>query len=319
MISNSILLLIIITLDFILGDPPNWPHPIRWIGLSISKYEKAIRKSRINLKIGGIILTLLSLATVLTISTLILEIAQFIHPWFKTIIIIYLLYTSIASKCLDIEAMKVYNAIFKRELELSREKLSYLVGRDTRQLNFEEITRAVIETVAENTIDGTLAPLFYISIGFFFGLPVQFALGYKAINTLDSMVGYIQEPYKDIGYVSAKLDDVVNYIPARIGSFLMVLAGGLLGYDIRNGFKILKRDRKNHKSPNCAYPESAVAGLLKIQLGGTNTYFGQTVYKPTIGVRSTSLTPKHIISTIKIMYSSEILLVLIFILFTIYV
>jgi len=313
---NSILLLIVVALDYILGDPPNWPHPIRLIGIIISRYEKMIRKSEMNLKVGGFILVLLSLSTVLIVTTLILKTAQIIHPLLKIIITIYLLYTSIAAKCLDIEAKKIYKAVNKNDIEESRKKLSYLVGRDTTQLSFEEVIRGVVETIAENTIDGVLAPLFYIIIGFYFGAPVQFALGYKVINTLDSMVGYIQEPYREIGYASAKLDDVANYIPARIGSLLMVFAGGLLGYHIKQGFKILIRDRRNHKSPNCGYPEAAVAGLLKVQLGGTNTYFGQVVYKPTIGEQDTDLASRHIIDTIKIMYSAEILMVLGFILNT---
>jgi len=313
---NRILLIIVVALDYILGDPPNWPHPIRWIGLSISRYEKTIRKSGINLKVGGFILVLLSLSTVLIVSTLILKASQAISPLLKTIVTVYLLYTSIASKCLDIEAKKVYSAVYEKDIEKSRMKLSYLVGRDTSQLSFEEVTRGVVETVAENTVDGVLAPLLYIIIGFYFGVPVQFALGYKVINTLDSMVGYLQEPYREIGYASAKLDDIANYIPARIGSFFMVLAGGLLGYQIKQGFKILIRDRKNHKSPNCGYPESSVAGLLQVQLGGTNTYFGQRVYKPSIGDRITPLSEEHIINTIKIMYGSEILMVLSFILST---
>lgn len=310
---SSALLIIVVFLDFILGDPPNWPHPIRYIGWSISQYEKAIRKSRIDLKIGGFLLVLLSLGTTLIISTLILKIANYIHPSLRTIVTTYLLYTSIAAKCLDVEARKVHNAVNEKNIEKSRKKLSYLVGRDTTQLSFEEIIRGVVETVAENTVDGVLAPLFYMVIGFYLGFPVQFALGYKVINTLDSMVGYVQEPYKEIGYASAKLDDIANYIPARIGSLLMILAGGLLGYSIKQGFKILIRDRRNHKSPNCGYPEAAVAGLLQIQLGGTNTYFGQEIYKPTIGDETTSLTGEHIINTIKIMYGAEFLMVLAFI------
>lgn len=310
---SSTLLIIVVFLDFILGDPPNWPHPIRYIGWSISQYEKAIRKSRINLKVGGFSLVLLSLGTTLIVSTLILKIANYIHPSLRTIVTTYLLYTSIAAKCLDVEARKVHNAVNEKNIEKSRKKLSYLVGRDTTQLSFEEIIRGVVETVAENTVDGVLAPLFYVVIGFYLGFPVQFALGYKVINTLDSMVGYVQEPYKEIGYASAKLDDIANYIPARIGSLLMILAGGLLGYSIKQGFKILIRDRRNHKSPNCGYPEAAVAGLLQIQLGGTNTYFGQEIYKPTIGDETTSLTGEHIINTIKIMYGAEFLMVLAFI------
>ncbi len=311
--ASIIKIIIVIILDYILGDPPNWPHPIRYIGLSISKYEKIIRKSGVNLKIGGFVLVFLSLVTALISSTIILKVANLIHPILEAIIIIYLLYTCIAAKCLDIEAKKVHNAVYVRDIQRSRKQLSYLVGRDTSQLSFEEVIRGVVETVAENTVDGVLAPLFYMMIGFYFGYPVHFAISYKVINTLDSMVGYIQEPYKEIGYASAKLDDIVNYIPARIGSLLMILSGGLLGYNMKQGFRILVRDRKNHKSPNCGYPEAAVAGLLGIQLGGTNTYFGEKLYKPTIGDSITCLREEHITNTIKIMYGAELLSVLVFI------
>lgn len=310
---SRILLIIVIVLDFILGDPPNWPHPIRYIGWSISRYEKAIRRSKINLKIGGFLLVLLSLGTTLIVTTLALKLTTYIHPLLGIIFTVYFLYACIAAKCLDVEAKKVHSAVLEKDIEKSRKKLSYLVGRDTTQLSFEQIIKGVVETVAENTVDGVLAPLFYMVIGLYFGAPVQFALGYKVINTLDSMVGYLQEPYREIGYASAKLDDIVNYIPARIGSFFMILAGGLLGYDIKEGIRILIRDRKNHKSPNCGYPESAVAGLFRIQLGGTNTYFGQTVYKPTIGDGTISVTERNIINTIKIMYGAEVLMVLGFI------
>lgn len=314
--NNIILLVIVVALDYILGDPPNWPHPIRWIGLTISRYEKIIRKSGIDLKIGGFILVFLSIGTVLASATLILKLAKFINPILETVLVIYLLYTCIAAKCLDIEAQKVRKTVLENDINKSRKSLSYLVGRDTSSLSFEEIIRGVVETVAENTVDGVLAPLLYIIIGFYFGAPVQFVLGYKVINTLDSMVGYIQEPYREIGYASAKLDDIANFIPARIGSIFMVLGGAVLGYHIKDGFKILIRDRKNHKSPNCAYPEAAIAGLLRIQLGGTNTYFGESVYKPTIGDNTIHLAEKHIIDTIKIMYSAEVLMVVVFILST---
>ncbi len=314
---NKILLIVVVVLDLLLGDPPNWPHPIRYIGWSINKYEKIIRDRVKNLKVGGFILVFLSLITAISISTLILKITMLIDPVLAIIATIYLLYTLLAAKCMDVEARKVHGAVCEENIEKSRKKLSYLVGRDTSQLNLEEIIRGLIETIAENTVDGVLAPLFYMAIGFYFGLPVQFTLAYKVINTLDSMVGYAQEPYKEIGYASAKLDDIVNYIPARIGGFLMVVGGGLLGYDIKEGFRILIRDRRSHKSPNCAYPESAVAGLLQIQLGGTNTYFGEKIHKPTIGDKARAVTSKHIIDTIKIMYGSEFLMVIVLILINI--
>lgn len=302
---SSIILLLSVALDIIFGDPEGLPHPVRYIGSIIKAYEKMIRKSGVSLKTGGFILVFFTLSTVVLSVTFLLQLANLIHPFLKTILTVYLLYTTLAAKCLADEAKKVLRAVGDMDIVKSRLSLSYLVGRDTSELSFEGVIRGVVETVAENTVDGVLAPLFYMIIGFYFNMPVQFALAYKAINTLDSMVGYIQEPYREIGYASAKLDDVANYIPARLGSILMLLAGGLLGLDINNGFKILLRDRRNHKSPNCGYPEAAVAGLLNIQLGGTNTYFGKEVYKPTIGDSTVDLRGEHIISTIKIMYMTE--------------
>ncbi len=311
---NSIILIASVGLDFILGDPPNWPHPIRFIGVTIKKYEKLIRSIKwLDLKKGGFILTGATIATVLALSVLILNLAELVHPFFKTALEIYFIYSLLAAKCLEVETMKVYKALELNDIEKGRRKLSYLVGRDTSQLNNDDITRGAVETVAENTIDGVLAPLFYLGIGFCFDAPVQGILLYKVINTLDSMVGYMQEPYTKIGFASAKLDDIANFVPARIGSVLMILAGTVLGYKGKKGMEILIRDRKNHKSPNCGYPESAVAGLLEVQLGGTNTYFGQSVYKPTMGDAHKKLNPMHIKDTIKIMYGSELVMVLIII------
>lgn len=306
-----VILVIAVLLDYFIGDPISWPHPIIYVGKLISWLEKIIRKQKIiSLKIGGFLLVLLTLMiTTLTI-TLIIKISIYIHPIFSDVIYIYLIYTSLAATCLRDETMKVYYAVKDNNLQDARKKLSYLVGRDTTDLSMNEILRANIETIAENTIDGVLAPLFYIFVGMILGIPVQLVFIYKAINTLDSMVGYIQEPYKDIGYASAKLDDILNYIPARIGSVFMLLSGIFLRYDASNGLKILKRDKRNHKSPNCAYPESVVAGLLKIQLGGTNTYFGEILYKPTIGDDLQPLNVENIKDTINIMYVSEILMVI---------
>lgn len=304
--SNILILLAACLLDYFIGDPPSWPHPIRYIGMIIKKYENLIRSCKwINLKVGGFFLTGLTVGTVVFIVHLMLMLAELMHPVVNLILSIYLIYTSLAAKCLDVETMKVHNALANKDIYEGRKMLSYLVGRDTSQLNKGEIIRGAVETVAENTIDGVLAPLFYIAIGFFLGLPVEMAFLYKAINTLDSMVGYIQEPYTEIGFASAKLDDIVNYIPARIGSLLMLVSGAVQGYNFKNGFNILLRDRKNHKSPNCGYPESAAAGLLQVQLGGTNKYFGQILYKPTIGDKIFELEPSHISDVIKVMYGSE--------------
>ncbi len=303
-------LIIPIALDLVLGDPHNFPHPIIYIGKTISKYEKWIRKSKINLKVGGFFLTILTTLTVISVISVIFLLVEKLNSIIAVILAIYLLYTSLASRCLDVEAKKVYCSLLEQSIETSRVKLSYLVGRDTSSLTREEVIKGTVETVAENTIDGILAPLIFIAIGIYFGYPVQFVFFYKTVNTLDSMVGYQNEKYGDIGYASAKLDDIVNYIPARIGGLCMLFGGLLLNMDSKNGWKILKRDKRNHKSPNCAYPESAVAGLLNIRLGGTHTYFGEEVYKPTIGDDSREVNPQDIVDTIKIMYASEFILVI---------
>ncbi len=203
--------------------------------------------------------------------------------------------------------MKVKKALDSGNLDSARLKLSYLVGRDTKSLSQSDVTRGVVETVAENTIDGVLAPLFYMIIGIPFGLSLEFALIYKVVNTLDSMVGYIQPPYKEIGFASAKMDDLMNFIPARIGAFIMILTGAFIGKDVKNGFKIFIRDRNNHKSPNSGHPESAIAGLLGIQIGGSNVYFGNLVVKPTIGDANDPIKPKHISETIQVMIGAELL------------
>lgn len=311
------ILLSAIILDFLFGDPYNIPHPIIYIGKLISYVEERIRKSNTDLKKGGALLLILVLSTVFISISLILFLANIIHPIFKTLITIYLLYTSLAAKCLKDEGIKIYKVLKEKDMKKARILISYLVGRDTEKLEEDEITRATIETIAENTIDGVLAPIFYIFIGFLLGMPVQFVFLYKAINTLDSMVGYINEKYKDIGYFSAKVDDLVNFIPARIGAVFMILGG--FKYDMKNGFKILIRDRLNHKSPNAAYPESAVAGLLNIQIGGENIYFGEKIYKPTIGDKNRKIIIEDIKRTINIMYISEILFVVFIIFILLYI
>jgi len=305
----------VVILDYIFGDPHWIPHPIAIIGRIIKGYEILIRKSSIPLRLGGFLLAIGTILTVISLINLILYIAVTIHPVLHLMTTIYFLYTSLAAKCLHIESNKVYNSLKYENIKEARRQLSYLVGRDTSQLSEKEIIRGAVETVSENTIDGVLAPTIYMLVGFLFGMPVQLVFLYKTINTLDSMVGYTNEYYRDIGYSSAKLDDFTNYIPARLGSILMLIAGGLLGYDLKNGFKILMRDRRNHKSPNCGYPESAVAGLLNIEIGGANIYFGEKIYKPTIGDKNKELELRHIKDAIKIMYCSQLILLTISIIF----
>lgn len=296
---------IAIVLDLLIGDPPNWPHPVRFIGWVIAHLEKWIRAKLPQNYFGGFILLFGALISFL-LPVILLQ--AMLPPTFFNLISIYLLYTSLAAKCLYIEAMKIKRLLEAEDIAKARVQLSYIVGRDTENLTSESITRGVVETVSENTVDGVLAPLFYMLLGAPFGLSVHFVWLYKVVNTLDSMVGYKQAPYREIGYASAKLDDILNFIPARIGSILMLLSGGLMGYSFISGLRIFLRDRKNHSSPNSGHPESAVAGLLGVRLGGSNHYFGTLVQKPTIGDQAVELVPKHIEICGRIMVLSEVTL-----------
>ncbi|GAU77342.1 adenosylcobinamide-phosphate synthase CbiB [Fusibacter sp. 3D3] len=303
---------IAVLLDWLVGDPPNWPHPVRFIGWLIRNFEKLIRRFSKNLYVGGFILMILTVSTVLS---LYMFAASVCHPYFFRILNIYLLYTCLACKCLKDEAVKVKQLIQSNQIEASRKELSYLVGRDTDTLTEEQVLRGIIETVSENTVDGILAPLFYMLVGSLFtfngiSMAVAFALIYKSVNTLDSMVGYMQAPYKEIGMISAKTDDLLNFMPARLGAVFMLAAGAVLKLNAKKGFIIMVRDHQNHKSPNCGYPESVTAGLLGIQLGGTNIYFGEQVYKPTIGDRLRAFEVADIDKSVQVMYVSEIILLL---------
>ncbi|MEW9122156.1 MAG: adenosylcobinamide-phosphate synthase CbiB [Thermotaleaceae bacterium] len=289
--------------DLIFGDPYWIPHPIRFIGAGISKTEAVLRrffKGQVREKIGGAILTIVIVVGSYFIPFFLLRGTDKIHPYLSMIVETFLIFQILATKSLDVESRKVYTQLKNNDIFEARKFLSYIVGRDTTELNEKEIARGAIETVAENISDGIIGPLFYIFIG---GAPLGMA--YKAINTLDSMVGYKNEKYLYFGRASAKLDDLMNLLPARLTAVFIIIAAAILRYDWRNSFKILKRDRRNHKSPNSGYPEAAVAGALNIQIGGTNSYFGQLMDKPTIGDKRKELEKEDILRTIQIMYTSS--------------
>ncbi len=296
-------------LDLIIGDPYSFPHPVRYIGKLISIVEKQIRKitsSDKGLKIAGFFLWFIVVGATFGITTLVLQLFKF-NKLAYFIVNTILIYTTLATKCLKDESVKIYKVLKTGDLDKSRIQLSYIVGRDTTNLNEKEIVRATVETVAENTVDGIIAPLFY---GFIGGAPL--AMAYKAVNTLDSTVGYKNDKYYYLGFASAKIDDIANYIPARLGVILLPLGSLFTGFNFKDALKIGIRDRKNHKSPNCAFSEGAVAGALGIQLGGTNVYFGKEVYKPTIGDKTREIEIEDIVRTNKIMYSSSIISIIIF-------
>lgn len=296
-------------LDLIIGDPYSFPHPVKYIGKLIKTLESFIRrvfKTEGLLKFGGFILCIATVAIAYIVTYLFVNIFKFNYILY-ILVNGFVIYITLATKCLKDEAIKVYNVLKTGDLEKSRIQLSYIVGRDTTELNEKEIIRATVETVAENAVDGIISPMFYAFVG---GAPL--AMAYKAINTLDSTVGYKNDKYLNLGFASAKLDDIVNYVPARLSVLFMPIASMILGYNAKNSFKIGIRDRKNHKSPNCALSEGAVAGALGIQLGGTNVYFGKEVYKPTIGDKMTNINVENIMDTNRIMYMSSLVSLLIF-------
>ena len=267
-----------LVLDFIIGDPNNPFHPVRIIGALGIKLENITRRVFKNLKISGFVTWLGVILITFLVNSLIVRLAFSISNIFGIIIEGILLYFCISFKGLKVEGLKVIKVLESGDIEGARKQLSYIVGRDTEALDEEGIIRAVIETVAENTSDGIIAPLLFGALG---GAPL--AMTYKAVNTCDSMFGYNNDKYIDFGLVSAKMDDLFNYIPARLTGYLVIFAAFILGLDYKNSYRIYKRDRYNHTSPNSAHPESAVAGALGIRLGGANYYFGKIVEKPTIG------------------------------------
>ncbi|MBP3505450.1 MAG: cobalamin biosynthesis protein CobD [Lachnospiraceae bacterium] len=272
-------------LDLLLGDPYWLPHPIRLIGSLISGLEKKLldrkteRNNKNELK-GGVVLVFLVLTITLCVTAMLIFGTYYIHPCLGVLIETIMTYQILATKCLKVESMKVYHCLQSEGLESARKAVSMIVGRDTSVLDEEGVAKAAIETVAENTSDGVIAPMLYTALGG----PI-FGFFYKAVNTMDSMVGYKNEKYLYFGRAAAKLDDLVNYIPARISAYLMICAAFIGGksFNGRQAYKIYKRDNRKHASPNSAQTESVCAGALGIRLAGDASYFGKIVKKPFIG------------------------------------
>jgi adenosylcobinamide-phosphate synthase len=291
-------------LDTIIGDPYKLPHPIRWIGSFISILEKLCRKiakSNTMLMILGAILVFIVIFVSGGITLLVLKLASF-NKYAYLIVSSVICYYMLAGKSLKTESMKVYKAFENNDTEGARKAVSMIVGRDTQSLTKEGIIKAAVETVAENSSDGVVAPLIYMLI---FG-PVG-GVVYKAVNTMDSMIGYVEEKYFYIGKFAAKLDDVLNYIPARISGILVIISAFILRYDYKNAFRIFKRDRRKHASPNSAQTESAMAGALGVQLAGDATYFGVVHKKPYIGDKKREIENEDIKRANDIMYTMTII------------
>ncbi len=293
-------------LDSVIGDPYNIPHPIRLIGRLISGLEKAVRRRFKNLRLGGALLalTVIAVSTALPFALLLVcyRVNIVLGAVAESVLCCYML----AARCLCRESMKVCRAAESGDIEEARRAVSMIVGRDTAVLDRDGIIRAAVETVAENTSDGVTAPLFYMGLGGAVG-----AFFYKSVNTMDSMIGYKNEKYADIGWFAAKLDDVLNFIPSRLTALLMAAAAPVLGLDGRGALRIWRRDRRKHASPNSAQTESACAGALHVRLAGDAWYFGKLHKKPYIGDDDRPIESGDIRRANRLMYGASVMMLVI--------
>lgn len=298
-------------LDLLFGDPHWLPHPICLIGNLIGFLEKNLRRllapGKTALLIGGALMVVIVLIITFAVPYAVLALAGSVSPWLRFALETIMCYQIFATKCLRDESMKVYTALHSGDLADARVKLSWIVGRDTQNLDAEEVTKGAVETVAENTADGIVAPMLYMFIG---GAPLAFL--YKGINTMDSMVGYKNDKFLYFGRCAAKLDDLANLIPARITGLVMIVASYFLNLNARGAWKIFWRDRYNHLSPNSAMTESVTAGALDIQLGGDHFYFGKLVHKDTIGDDIRPVRPDDIIAANNLLYMTAVISLLLF-------
>ena len=288
-------------LDLLFGDPRQIYHPIRIIGNLISVLEKGIRKVFPKTPggelAGGVVLVLLTVGISTAVPAVLLAIAAWIHPAVYWALASFWSWQILATKSLKTESMKVYAPLKAGDLPAARYAVSMIVGRDTERLSEEGVAKAAVETVAENTSDGIVAPLIFLAIG---GPALGFL--YKSVNTMDSMVGYKNDKYLYFGRAAARLDDLLNFFPSRISAWLMIAAAAVLGMDGKNAKRIYLRDRHNHASPNSAQTEAVMAGALRVQLAGDAWYFGKRYEKPTIGDPFRSVEPEDIVRANRLMY-----------------
>lgn len=306
MIALEYQILIAIVLDQLLGDPRWLPHPVRLIGAACAGCERFTRAVLPSFA-AGISSVILVLGLTGATAWAVLAGTTLIHPWLGTAVSIFLLYTTIAARDLVSHSRQVYAALAAGDLAEARRRVGMIVGRDTANLNNEGVTRAAVESVAESMVDGVTAPLFFAVLG-----GPMAALLYKAVNTMDSMFGYKNERYLKFGWAAARLDDLANFIPARMTSLMIPAAAFLLRLDSKGALFILLRDRRRHASPNSGHTEAAVAGALGVQLGGANLYFGKVVSKPTIGDAARPVEPQDILRANRLMLLSSALTLLAF-------
>ena len=302
MIPLPLQILIAVGLDALCGDPRWLPHPVQAIAKLALAIEEPLRRTISNPKYAGIVATIAVVGGTAGCCAALLWIATMIHPLLGDLVAIFILYTTLAARDLSRHARAVEQPLHEGDLPQARQQVAMLVGRDTDQLGEDEITRATVESVAENTVDGVTAPLLFA----LFGGPI-FAMSYKAINTLDSTFGYKNERYLHFGWASARLDDVANFIPARISALLVPVAAKLLKLDAKQAWAIMCRDRHNHPSPNGGQIEAAMAGAMNVRLGGENSYFGKSSFRPYMGEAKQTLCARHIGEVIRLMWVTSAL------------
>lgn len=298
------LLIGILLLDLCFGDPRGLPHPIVWIGRLISRLESWLYHDLKNRKAGGTVLVLLVLAISGFCALFTLKLASALAGWLAAVVTLWIGWNCLALRSLHRESALVVEALERNDLNEARQALSMIVGRDTAQLDEEAILKACLETVAENASDGVIAPLFYLVLGG----PIL-ALLYKASNTLDSMIGYKNDRYREFGWAAARLDDLLNYIPARLTGLLLVVVSFPLGLNGWAAWRIMLRDAGKHVSPNAGWPEAAAAGALGVRLGGPADYFGERVEKASFGDADEKVSTVHYHRMIRLLYGSSFLAV----------
>lgn len=288
-----------VALDLLLGDPRWLPHPVRGIGWLAHHLEPLLRRLIRSEKAAGIGAVLLVVGGSAAAVWGLIRIAEFLHPLAADILSVWFIYTTLAARDLARHSRAVFRALAAGDLPLARQRVAQIVGRDTAHLDEAGVTRAAVECVAESTVDGVTAPLFFAILAGPAG-----AMAYRAINTLDSTFGYKTDRYLQFGWASARLDDLANYLPARITAPLIGVAAAILGQRPVQSWRILRRDGRKHESPNSGLSEAAMAGALGVQLGGTNVYDGEPLVKPTIGDPILPLTGSHIAMANALMFAT---------------
>ncbi len=291
-------ILLAVLLDLLFGDPRWLPHPVRLIGGLAARCE-SVSRDALPARAAGIFTALAVIAAAWAAGACLVLLGRAIHPIAADVVSILLIYTTLAARDLAQHSMSVYHALAAGDLPEARRRVGLIVGRDTADLDERGVTRAAVESVAESIVDGVTAPLFFAVIAGPLG-----AIVYRAINTLDSMFGYKNERYLRFGWASARLDDAANFIPARLTAPLICLAALLMGGQARHSWKVLRRDARNHPSPNSGFAEAAVAGALGVQLGGLSYYAGKPSQKPTIGDPLVELDKRHILAANALMFAS---------------